>query len=173
MIPSEATRHLDVGKRMPVDWDAGALGGFNYDACESRLAVHDDITIIYSFSAVSAIVLFSHLLMCTHQNLLWSYGFGYVFWRLSFPSKCDAAALTGLIHLDLFGARITDTGTNCFRCRWTDFCTFYRNTCFHILHFFRERFDILDNSRSMRKIISMLSYFNRTWACSSLLINLH
>ena len=30
---------------------------------------------------------------------------------------CAVAALTGLTHLDLFGARITDSGTNCFRCR--------------------------------------------------------
>ena len=25
--------------------------------------------------------------------------------------------LTGLTHLDLFGARITDYGANCFRCK--------------------------------------------------------
>jgi hypothetical protein len=27
------------------------------------------------------------------------------------------AGLTGLTHLDLFGARITDSGTNCLRCK--------------------------------------------------------
>jgi hypothetical protein len=36
------------------------------------------------------------------------------------------AGLTGLTHLDLFGARITDAGTNCFRCK----CTYSKDdTC--------------------------------------------
>ena len=29
-----------------------------------------------------------------------------------------SAGLTGLTHLDLFGARITDSGMNCFRCKY-------------------------------------------------------